>query len=474
MKAKYFLLCSILTVCFISCSKDDFYSNDNASFAEAKHYTDIDAQLLPFAKALYGAVKESPALRELIKNKSLEKFNKEYEVLYQFIKDEKVENGLTVRGLLLKHLKNEERLAAIEALHPTLTIHIPILPAGSFSAEIWNTKEQIPAVAIQSCYGFDPVIVSEKGKYVKNSDVFMIENGHVPAFPVLVLKDNERVVVSKNASSKYPSLNNRNSNYVFDFIDDYFDGSVEDKDTEIGLRSVSYRNTPLIDQKLVDAYNLFGTYEGRQRDYIYYNRTPSITTGTLSQNFKESIISFQFSTSHTPQQALGFISNLRPSPPFPWTSGQYNFRAEAQIRANKPDYQQLITINSYFSAYPVELFDVTFVKSGNTYIPTFQGFKSISLNIPILNWDVDYYSELMKISIWKMNPNSTVTQTYTSGSTTTTITYQISDMHLGDAIVTFNEPAIIDIMTTLGETLYGFIDYSTGICNFQIIPVKQY
>jgi len=472
MKAKHFLLCSLLAVCFVSCSIDELFSNNNTSFSEAKYYTDIDAQLLPFAKALYGAMKESPALRELIKNKSLEKFNKEYEVLYQFIKDEKVENGLTVRGLLLKHLKNEERLAAIEALHPALTVHIPILPAGSFSAEIWNTREQIPAVAIQSCYGFDPVIVSEKGKYVKNKDVFMIEGGHIPAFPVLVLKDNERVVVTKNATSKYSSLNNRNSNYVFDFIDDYFDGSVEDKETGIGLRSVSYWNTPLIDQKLVYAYNLFGAYEGRQRDYIYYNRTPSIATGTLSQNFMESIISFQFST-HTPQSALSFIGKGASSP-YPWASGQYNFRAEAEIRANKPDYQQLITINCYFSAYPEELFDVTFVKNGNIYIPTFHGNKSISLNIPILNWDLDYYSEGMKISIWKMNPSSTVTYTNTSGSTTTAMTCQISDLHLGDAIVDFAEPAITSIVTTLGETLYGLIDYSTGICNFQIIPVKQY
>ena len=224
----------IIAICLVvSCSQDELSMNNNELLSEIPQslqpYVDHDNQLLPFAKALYNAMNASPALRKIIKNESLKKFNKEYEILYQFIKDERVENGLSVRELLLKYFNNAEILSAIEAKHPTLTIHIPILPAETFSAEIWNTNKQVPAVAIHSSIGLDPIIVSEKGKYAKNSDEFKIKTGHVPGFPVIVLKDNQRVVVSNNTSSKYSSLNNRNSDYVFDFIDDCFDGSIKDK-----------------------------------------------------------------------------------------------------------------------------------------------------------------------------------------------------------------------------------------------------
>jgi len=505
---------------FAGCQKDeDGKSSGRDAFVGAglefssegslllQSYSDDTKQLLPFAKSLYSAMQESPELRELIKNESLKQFNKEYEVLYQFIKDARVENELSVRGLLLKYFKDGESLAAIEALHPALTIHIPMLPAGSFSAENWHTKEQIPAVAIHSPAGLNPVIVSEKGQYVKNSDEFVIKNGHVPGFPVLVLKDNGRVVVSQNASSRYPSLNNRNSDYVFDFIDDCFDGSignaesVEDRDTEnteISLRSVMLWSTNQIGSKIIDAYYIFGAYGGWQRDYIYYNLTPSITTGALSRNFQETVISFRFSDQQTPQQILSYINNSPASdPPFPWTSGQYNFRLEAQLAANKPGYPSLIT--KYFSAYPHELFDVTWVKSGNTYIPTFYGYNFRSLDLPVLNWNLEHYGEVMKYSIWKMSPSSTVTQTFTftsafsnnvkynvkegleygNTSTTTsgstyTITYQISDVPLGDVLVNFAEPAIVSSVFMFGRTLYGLLDYTSGIYTIHLIPVKRY
>ena len=508
MKEIFVLLCSMFAILIASCSSDELSPNNNKSFLDATQFnqlnTDYNTTFIPLAKALYNAMKESKELRELIKNESLDQFNKEYEVLYQFIKEERVENGLSVRELLLKYFENEERLAVIEFSYPTLTIHIPILPAGSFSAEIWDTKEQIPAVAIHSPFGLNPVIVSEKGKYVKNSDEFVIESGHVPGFPVIVLKENARVVVSQNANSKYPSLNNRNSDYVFDFIDDYFDGSINDKDTEkhkdaeTGLRSVSYWVTPLINQKSLDAYNIYGAYNGGQRDYVYYNITPTDTSGTLSQNFKESIISFKFNTQHTPQQVCNYImNNSATDPPFPWTSGQFNFRIEVNLAA-KNGYSPLIT--NYFSAYPLELFDVTFVKSGNNYIPTFNGFFVKSLNVSLMNWNLYNYGKGMKISICKMTPSASIqrsithssafvnnvkyydkegkelgsTQTTTTSSSTYMITYQVSDVYLGDVLADFDEPVITGTLPFMGYTAYGLLDYSSSYYTVNMIPVQQY
>ena len=94
--------------------------------------------LRAFGKALYGAMSESPMLRDIIKNEALKQFNKDYDVLYQFIKNNKIENGLTVRELLLKHFDDREILMRIEARCPTLTIFVPKLPEDSFSAENWD------------------------------------------------------------------------------------------------------------------------------------------------------------------------------------------------------------------------------------------------------------------------------------------------------------------------------------------------
>ena len=490
---------------FTSCAMDEimdgqiFSDKHQMLPVKSSYYDRSEYELLPFAKALYSAMKESPELRELIKSESLKKFDKEYEFLYQFIKDETVENGLTVRELLLKNYKGEKSLPEIEDLHPALTILIPILPKESFSAEIWNVKEQIPAVAIHSPVNLNPFIVSEKGKFLKNSEEFMIEPGRVPAFPVIVIKDNERVVVSQNENSKYQSLNKRSSDYVFDFIDDCYDGSVKDENAEIETRS--YWGGSTIDQKLIDAYNIYGANSGWQRDYIYYNITNSVTSGTLSQNFRETILAFQFNPSYNPQQVCSYIMNSPSTDPqFPWTSGQFNFRVEALLAAKNGNAP---TITKYFFAYPLDLFDVTFVYKNGTYIPTFNGFRKITLNIPLLNWNLADYGTVMKISVWKLSPSGTYTinSSFTStvadnvkyydkdgkeyGSTTTTTqhtssytaVYQVSDVHLGDFLYTFGEPVILSSRPTgyphpLPQTVWELMDWNAGVYIFNIIPMK--
>lgn len=53
------------------------------------------------------SLNESKALRNLIKNESLKMFDNDYDVLYQMIKDEKLENNLTFRQILIKNLGSE-------------------------------------------------------------------------------------------------------------------------------------------------------------------------------------------------------------------------------------------------------------------------------------------------------------------------------------------------------------------------------
>ena len=243
---------------------------------------------------------------------------------------------------------------------------------------------------------------------------------------------------------------------------------------------------------------MYGAYSGWQRDYIYYNITPNVTLGTLSQNYKESILSFRFDPARTPQSVSGYLMNSPlTDPPYPWTSGHFDFRVEAQLAAQN-SATPLIT--RYFHAHPLELFDVTFVKSGNTYIPTFRGFKTLVPNVELLNWDLAKYGLTMKISIWKRSQSGTATlsSSHTStfvtnvknfdkdgkelGSSSTTITntssysiaYQINDVPLGDAWITFSEPVITGIQTILGRTAYGLLDYPSGYYIINILPIQVF
>src|SRR5699024_12159411 len=69
-------------------------------------------------------------------------------VLYGYVRD-KLVGDVTFRETLLPYFENEEELINIENTIETLTIFIPSLPNSSFSAESWNTANDVPLVAIR-------------------------------------------------------------------------------------------------------------------------------------------------------------------------------------------------------------------------------------------------------------------------------------------------------------------------------------
>lgn len=91
---------------------------------------------------------ESANLREFLKNEALKKFNGDYDILYNYVKDHKVGNS-TFRNILKSYYINESDLIEIENTVPSLTIFVPSLPKNSFSAENWNISRDIPLVAVR-------------------------------------------------------------------------------------------------------------------------------------------------------------------------------------------------------------------------------------------------------------------------------------------------------------------------------------
>jgi hypothetical protein len=73
---------------------------------------------------------------------------------------------------------------------PLLTIFVPTLPEGSFSAETWNTSADVPFVAIRRSDTNDVPIISPEG------EEYLLDASLIPSYPVVVVKENERLISS--------------------------------------------------------------------------------------------------------------------------------------------------------------------------------------------------------------------------------------------------------------------------------------
>lgn len=146
-----------------------------------------------FAKALATAVYKDESLRKFLKSESLKQFNNDDDILYNLVKDIEVNNGETFREKISKFLSGSE-LNKIENSLPLLTIFIPTIP--NFNPQIWKPETDIPVVAVANKDSKGSVSLYDNlGKSIS------LKPSEVPGFPVLVIKDNERVSVNNEEAS---------------------------------------------------------------------------------------------------------------------------------------------------------------------------------------------------------------------------------------------------------------------------------
>lgn len=173
-----------------------------------------------FGKALAKVLAESKNAREIIKNEAVKQFDYDYDVLYQLVKDKKLETGFTFQQAIEKYA-GKKTLSLIDEKLPTLTIFVPSLPEESFSAETWNIDLDIPVVAIRTNTTKGVPMVDDKG------EEWIFDSKYIPGFPVVVIKENERVI--KDASPSFLSSKSSSAqfgdNLQFAFIDQVFDNT---------------------------------------------------------------------------------------------------------------------------------------------------------------------------------------------------------------------------------------------------------
>ncbi len=262
--------------------------------ADVKTVGESEAQE-SLAKILSMAASKDAALRRFLKTEAEKQYDNDYDVFYPYVKDAVVEDGRTLRDVLLSY-SSEEELGTLENSLPLLTIMIPDLSAfGAFSVYKWDPKDE--QVAVTYAKGNNSSVF-----YSEGDSILSLPAGSLPSFPFLVVKSNERMKVVGTGTTRA----GQGVSYQYDFVDPAFDGSktvhtrasyYDEKNPEAAPEDKPYLRKSVIDRRCVDAYN-FSKQNRRfiDREYIYYNLSPKNPTGgQLEPNIREKIYMFRIS-----------------------------------------------------------------------------------------------------------------------------------------------------------------------------------
>ncbi len=422
MKKLVYLSLIITSVAFfMACDKNEVeYPSKKDVSSKIKESNQI---IESFAKSLAVVLQDNEKCRELIKSEAARKINFDYDVLYMLVKDKDLGNGATLESLMLNYMDAKD-LKFISNSFPTLTIFVPTLPENSFSCELWDTKTEIPDVAIRSNNNLQTYCFDAKGnEYVLDSD-------EIPGFPIVVLKINERIAVKKNTGGNSPVLRSM-GNLEFEFTDPIFNN--------ISLKSETRVQNPndIKLKKVIDAYSIFpNNLTGWQRDYVYYDLKNNDDKGRFDLRYKECLVGIEFLGN--PDGLLNKIKDQAGDPELidrngwfeplrekkiqgktvltPWTDGEFEFEVLCQIVNKTLDGNSFKT---RIRCAPERLFEVTLIQKTKgilfwkktIYKVTDIKFLYLSLDIPLFEWDIEKYGVSCKISISEFDLSTTVTET---------------------------------------------------------------
>ncbi|MEZ2338853.1 hypothetical protein AB6735_24615 [Mucilaginibacter sp. RCC_168] len=469
MKLTLRILYLALILCVAqSCKKNGLekpLSNDN-SVTNSRSSVTGQAQIV-FSKILAKAVKSNQSLREFLKKESLKQFDNDNDILYQMVKSESVDGSKTFHQILTSYASSEKELDSIERALPLLTIFVPTLP--NFSPDKWNALNEAPLVATVVDNG-QASIFDELGKET------ILKADRVPGIPVLVVKQNERVIVNNKTSLSVNNLNKKtaalyqNTDFSFSFADDAFNGinnNKEQKTNNLGIQRVAASND--IDPVNIAAFNSGDEW---QRDYVYYGLTPTNTKGAFRNNYSEVITSFKFLTPN----ALGIIADQDGDPKAnsvmkilrsgqvlipAWTDGNFEFSITVLINAKNGVGSELQKI---MSVKPSDLFDIQYQIEDHGF---FKDYKFVSAvpkeyhpNIELVPWDLENYGTAWKFIFYEIDNAQEVTQTF-ENSTTYAANFEITDaiskkigLKFG-ASATTNTKNTYSVKTTLNSDFLG-------------------
>ena len=494
---KNFVLVFLVYLSVASCNEslNDIDKNVvSATFLEQSESNLILKQ--KFSSALVKVLGQNEEVRSLIKEEALKQIDFDYDVLYCLIKDKQLKNGVTLEEYLEKYLTSDE-LKCIHKQLPTLTLFVPTLPENSFSVHSWNTIDELPAVAVKVSDNNDVKI------YYGNGETEVFPADIIPGFPVVVVKENERIVRNGEILSKTVSENIEETNLIF--VDEIFN-NLHGKDL-VNTKTRANRPDrpvplPKVDnpedylpanmKKTYEAYKIYKNTTGWQRDYIYYEITPTTDKGPFDYNMKEFLVGFELMG-----DALGFYRKIAdqdgdPKSSIPiggvlpanssiitWTEGEYEFKVTTYVGSKSTIGTEY---KSFFRLKPDQLFraevERVISRPGMPGYTVYKlvGLKSkrVDLDLPLFEWDLENYGATIKIAIEEVDGQETEVNSISSsiefatnfgfdasfgekvkfgvkfGSTikevlnvSNTITKTLGGDELGEVIINFADPVVI-------------------------------
>ena len=494
---KNFVLVFLVYLSVASCNEslNDIDKNVvSATFLEQSESNLILKQ--KFSSALVKVLGQNEEVRSLIKEEALKQIDFDYDVLYCLIKDKQLKNGVTLEEYLEKYLTSDE-LKCIHKQLPTLTLFVPTLPENSFSVHSWNTIDELPAVAVKVSDNNDVKI------YYGNGETEVFPADIIPGFPVVVVKENERIVRNGEILSKTVSENIEEANLIF--VDEIFN-NLHGKDL-VNTKTRANRPDrpvplPKVDnpedylpanmKKTYEAYKIYKNTTGWQRDYIYYGITPTTDKGPFDYNMKEFLVGFELMG-----DALGFYRKIAdqdgdPKSSIPiggvlpanssiitWTEGEYEFKVTTYVGSKSTIGTEY---KSFFRLKPDQLFraevERVISRPGMPGYTVYKlvGLKSkrVDLDLPLFEWDLENYGATIKIAIEEVDGQETEVNSISSsiefatnfgfdasfgekvkfgvkfGSTikevlnvSNTITKTLGGDELGEVIINFADPVVI-------------------------------
>lgn len=494
---KNFVLVFLVYLSVASCNEslNDIDKNVvSATFLEQSESNLILKQ--KFSSALVKVLGQNEEVRSLIKEEALKQIDFDYDVLYCLIKDKQLKNGVTLEEYLEKYLTSDE-LKCIHKQLPTLTLFVPTLPENSFSVHSWNTIDELPAVAVKVSDNNDVKI------YYGNGETEVFPADIIPGFPVVVVKENERIVRNGEFLSKTVSENIEETNLIF--VDEIFN-NLHGKDL-VNTKTRANRPDrpvplPKVDnpedylpanmKKTYEAYKIYKNTTGWQRDYIYYGITPTTDKGPFDYNMKEFLVGFELMG-----DALGFYRKIAdqdgdPKSSIPiggvlpanssiitWTEGEYEFKVTTYVGSKSTIGTEY---KSFFRLKPDQLFraevERVISRPGMPGYTVYKlvGLKSkrVDLDLPLFEWDLENYGATIKIAIEEVDGQETEVNSISSsiefatnfgfdasfgekvkfgvkfGSTikevlnvSNTITKTLGGDELGEVIINFADPVVI-------------------------------
>lgn len=290
------IMCTISTIAFTSCDSDMIETvSDGVSIGSIEKKVSEATAEKEFAKILSEAASKNASLRIFLKQEALKQYDKDYDVFYPYVKDEMVEQGKTLRDILVE-CSSEEEIGIIENSAPLLTIMIPDLNSfNAFSINNWEPSQD--QIATTYVTGNDNSVFFAEG-----DSLLSLPMGSLPNFPFLVVKSNERMKVVENSSSTRAG----NAPLHYEFVDPAYDGSIvnqtrttsyEEENTETAPEEKPYLKYEQLDSRCIEAFNLTNNNKNLiDREYIYYNLSPhNPSNGELNSYVREKLYMFRIS-----------------------------------------------------------------------------------------------------------------------------------------------------------------------------------